>query len=41
MDYSTVKNDYIRAQSEWLQAKYECILRNKVLDFYKGEKIVL
>lgn len=39
IEYNTAKNEFMRAQSELLQAKYECILRDKVLDFYKGEKI--
>lgn len=41
VDYSTSKNEYTRAQSELLQAKYEFIFKSKILDFYKGIPIVL
>ncbi|TRX65843.1 TolC family protein [Carboxylicivirga sp. M1479] len=36
VDYNVAKTDFIRAQSNLLQAKYEYILRTKILDFYKG-----
>lgn len=36
VDYNVAKTDYTRAQSDLLQAKYEYILRTKILDFYKG-----
>jgi outer membrane protein len=36
VDYNTAKNEYTRAQSELLQAKYEYILRTKIIDFYQG-----
>ncbi len=36
VDYSVAKTDYLRAQSNLLQAKYEYLLRMKILDFYKG-----
>lgn len=41
VDYNTAKNEFTRAQSELLQAKYEYILRSKILDFYKGMPLVL
>ncbi|SMO51314.1 outer membrane protein [Saccharicrinis carchari] len=41
VDYNVAKNDYLRAQSDLLQSKYEYILRSKILDFYKGIAIVL
>ncbi len=41
VDYNVAKTDYTRAQSDLLQAKYEYILRNKILDFYKGVPIQL
>ncbi|MCW3805846.1 TolC family protein [Plebeiibacterium marinum] len=41
VDYNVAKTDYIRAQSDLLQSKYEYILRNKILDFYKGVPIKL
>ncbi|WP_430814416.1 TolC family protein [Carboxylicivirga sp. RSCT41] len=41
VDYNVAKTDYTRAQSDLLQAKYEYILRTKILDFYKGIPIEL
>ena len=41
VDYNTAKNDLTRSQSELLQAKYEYILRTKILDFYMGNPIKL
>lgn len=41
IDYNTAKNNLTKAQSELLQAKYEYILRTKVLDFYMGYPIKL
>ena len=41
VDYNVAKTDYLRAQSDLLQSKYEYILRSKILDFYKGIAIVL
>jgi outer membrane protein len=41
VDYNVAKNNYIKAQSELLQAKYEFVFKTKVLDFYKGEPIKL
>lgn len=41
VDYNVAKTDFTRAQSDLLQAKYEYILRTKILDFYKGIPIEL
>jgi outer membrane protein len=41
VDYNVAKSDFTSAQSDLLQAKYEYILRNKILDFYKGIPITL
>ncbi|MBN2166644.1 MAG: TolC family protein [Marinilabiliaceae bacterium] len=41
IEYNTAKNDFTKAQSDLLQSKYEYILRNKILDFYKGIPISL
>ena len=41
VDYSVAKTDYTKAQSDLLQAKYEYILRTKILDFYNGLPIQL
>ncbi|MCU4174544.1 TolC family protein [Carboxylicivirga sp. N1Y90] len=41
VDYNVSKTDFTRAQSDLLQAKYEYVLRTKILDFYKGIPIEL
>lgn len=41
VDFNVAKTDYLRAQSDLLQSKYEYILRSKILDFYKGIAISL
>ncbi len=39
IDYSIAKNNLSKTQSDLLQAKYEYLLRLKILDFYHGEEI--
>ncbi len=41
VDYSVAKTDYLKAQSNLLQSKYEYLLRMKILDFYKGLPLTL
>lgn len=41
VEYNIAKNNYIRAESELLQAKYEYIFGLKILDFYRGIPITL
>lgn len=41
VDYNVAKTELIKAQSEYIQAKYAYILRTKILDFYMGKPIVL
>ncbi len=41
VDYNLAKTELLKAKSSLLQAKYEYILRNKILDFYNGNPIVL
>ena len=41
VDYNVAKTDYLKAQSNLLQAKYEYLLRMKILDFYKGLPLTL
>jgi len=36
VEYSVAKNNYIKAQSDLSQAKYEYIFQVKILDFYRG-----
>ncbi len=41
VEYSIAKNNYIKAQSDLSQAKYEYIFQIKILDFYRGTPIKL
>jgi outer membrane protein len=41
VEYNIAKNNFIRAESELLQAKYEYIFGLKILDFYRGIPITL
>ena len=41
VDYTTVKTRLTGAQSDMLQAKFEYIFKVNVLNFYKGEKMVI
>ena len=41
LDFTTVKNNFFKAQSDLLQAKYQYIFKLKVLDFYQGKPITL
>lgn len=41
VEYSIAKNNYIKAESQLLQAKYEYVFANKILDFYRGKPISL
>lgn len=38
-DYLASKNSYVKAETDYLQAKYELVFRKKVLDFYSGKPI--
>ena len=39
VDYNAAKTRLTTAQSDLLQAKFECIFRTKILDFYNGQPI--
>ena len=41
VDYSVAKNNLFKARSDLVQAKYEYIFRMKILDFYKGNPILI
>ncbi|HOK52075.1 MAG TPA: TolC family protein [Bacteroidales bacterium] len=41
IDYNIAKNNYLKAQSDLLQAKYQFVFNMKVLDFYKGKRLSL
>ena len=40
-EYDDAKNKLIKAKSDLLQSKYDCIFKMKVLDFYQGKPITL
>ena len=39
-DYNDAKNNFLQAESEYIQARYECLFQTRLLDFYRGEEIV-
>ncbi len=41
VDYNVAKNNYSKAKSDLLQAKYDFIFKTKILEFYKGNVIKL
>jgi outer membrane protein len=41
VEYNVAKNNYIKAESDLLQAKYQYIFSVKILDFYRGTPIAL
>jgi len=40
-DYNVAKNNFVKAQSDLVQAKYQYTFKLKVLDFYQGKPISL
>ena len=36
-DYNDARNNWLRAESEHIQARYQCLYQTKLLDFYRGE----
>jgi len=40
-EYNDAKNKLIKAKSDLLQSKYDCVFKLKVLDFYQGKPITL
>ncbi|MCB8964937.1 MAG: TolC family protein [Bacteroidales bacterium] len=40
-DYTTARNNYSKAQTDLLYAKYELLFKLKILDFYKGTPLKL
>ena len=40
-DYSVAKNNLFKSKSDFLQAKYQFIFQQKIIDFYKGNPITL
>jgi outer membrane protein len=41
VEYNVAKNNFIKAESELLQAKYQYVFAMKILDFYRGIPITL
>ena len=41
VDYNVSKTEYMKAESDYIQAKYAYLLRLKILDFYQGNPLVL
>jgi outer membrane protein len=41
LDYITAKNNKARAEVNLQQAKYDLILKSKIIDFYRGINITL
>lgn len=41
VDYNVSKTEYMKAESDFIQAKYAYLLRLKILDFYQGRPLVL
>lgn len=41
LDFTTIKNNYAKSQSDLLRAKYQYIFKLKVLDFYQGKPLTL
>ena len=40
-EYNDAKNNYLRAESDLLRSRYECLFQTRLLDFYRGEEIVM
>ena len=38
-DYNDARNSWLRAESEHIQARYQCLYQIKLLDFYRGEEL--
>ena len=38
-DYNDARNSWLRAESEHIQARYQCLYQTKLLDFYRGRDL--
>ena len=38
-DYNDARNNWLRAESEHIQARYECLYQARLLDFYRGREL--
>ncbi|MCR4859707.1 MAG: TolC family protein [Bacteroidales bacterium] len=39
-DYNDARNSWLRAESEHIQARFQCLYQTKLLDFYRGRDLV-
>ena len=38
-DYNDARNNWLRAESEHIQARFQCLYQTKLLDFYRGQDL--
>ena len=38
-DYNDARNSWLRAESEHIQARFQCLYQTKLLDFYRGRNL--
>lgn len=38
-DYNDARNSWLRAESEHIQARFQCLYQTKLLDFYRGQDL--
>ena len=38
-DYNDARNNWLRAEAEYIQARYQCLYQTKLLDFYRGRDL--
>ena len=38
-EYNDARNSWLRAESEYIQARYQCLYQTKLLDFYRGRDL--
>lgn len=38
-DYNDARNSWLKAESDHIQARYQCLYETKLLDFYQGESL--
>ena len=38
-DYNDARNNWLKAESEHIQARWQCLFQTKLLDFYRGEQL--
>ncbi len=38
-DYNDARNSWLRAESEHIQARFQCLYQTRLLDFYRGKEL--